>query len=83
MPVGGSIAGAAAGHSDAAVITDCGVSTSGVLVTTQGWSLLNLGSLVPLLLVASGLLWLGRHRRAMQPEPLATLPQPAPLRRGG
>jgi MFS family permease len=57
--------------------------SSGVLVTTQGWSLLNLGSLVPLLLVASGLLWLGRHRRAMQPEPLATLPQPAPLRRGG
>jgi MFS family permease len=32
--------------------------TSGVLVTTQGWTLLNAGSLVPLLLVAGGLAWL-------------------------
>ena len=31
---------------------------SGVLVTTQGWTLLNLGSLVPLALVAGGLGWL-------------------------
>lgn len=35
--------------------------TSGVLVTTQGWSLLNLGSLAPLLLIAAGLLWLARR----------------------
>ena len=32
--------------------------SSGVLVTTQGWSLLNLGSLPPIFLIAAGLLWL-------------------------
>ena len=32
--------------------------SSGVLVTTQGWTILNLGSLVPLALIAAGLLWL-------------------------
>lgn len=32
---------------------------SGVLVTTQGWTLLNLGSLLPVALVAAGLAWLG------------------------
>ena len=32
---------------------------SGVLVTTQGWMLLNLGSLLPLALVTGGLVWLG------------------------
>jgi MFS family permease len=32
---------------------------SGVLVTTQGWTWLNLGSLLPVVLVAAGLLWLG------------------------
>jgi predicted MFS family arabinose efflux permease len=38
---------------------------SGALVTTQGWTLLNLGSLVPLLGVGLALLWLGvRARRA-------------------
>jgi MFS family permease len=31
---------------------------SGVLVTTQGWMWLNVGSLVPLAIVAGGLLWL-------------------------
>jgi MFS family permease len=31
---------------------------SGALVTTQGWTLLNLGSLLPMGLVAAGLLWL-------------------------
>jgi MFS family permease len=36
---------------------------SGVLVTTQGWRLLNLGSLAPVLLTAVGLLWLARIRR--------------------
>ncbi|KQP49439.1 MFS transporter [Pseudorhodoferax sp. Leaf274] len=36
---------------------------SGVLVTTRGWTLLNYGSLVPVALTASGLLWLAlRHR---------------------
>lgn len=32
---------------------------SGVLVTTQGWTWLNLGSLLPIAIVAGGLLWLG------------------------
>ncbi len=38
---------------------------SGVLVTTQGWTLLNLGSLLPLALTALALGWLGlgRHWR--------------------
>ncbi|MDM0014207.1 MFS transporter [Variovorax sp. J22P168] len=36
---------------------------SGVLVTTQGWQLLNLGSLVPVALTAAALLWLLRRRR--------------------
>jgi MFS family permease len=38
--------------------------TSGALVTTRGWTLLNFGSLVPLLLVAVGLLWLRMRGRA-------------------
>jgi MFS family permease len=33
--------------------------SSGVLVTTQGWSLLNYGSLLPVLLTAGALVWLG------------------------
>ena len=32
---------------------------SGVLVTTQGWTLLNYGSLLPVALTAAALLWLG------------------------
>jgi MFS family permease len=32
--------------------------SSGALVTTQGWTLLNVGSLFPLAIVAGGLLWL-------------------------
>jgi MFS family permease len=32
---------------------------SGVLVTTQGWTWLNLGSLLPVAVVAAGLAWLG------------------------
>jgi MFS family permease len=31
---------------------------SGALVTTQGWNWLNIGSLLPVLLMAGGLLWL-------------------------
>ncbi|MDR1969649.1 MAG: MFS transporter [Burkholderiaceae bacterium] len=37
---------------------------SGVLVTTQGWRLLNFGSLVPLVLTGAALLWLARRRSA-------------------
>ncbi len=36
--------------------------SSGVLVTTQGWTILNLGSLLPLLLIAAGLAWLAASR---------------------
>ena len=38
---------------------------SGVLVTTQGWRLLNLGSLVPVVLTGLALLWLARRRAAV------------------
>ena len=37
---------------------------SGALVTTQGWTWLNLGSLLPVALLAVALLWLARQRRA-------------------
>ena len=40
--------------------------TSGVLVTTQGWTLLNLGSLVPLSLTALLLGWLALQQRKPQ-----------------
>ncbi len=36
---------------------------SGALVTTQGWTLLNMGSLVPLSLVALALAWLAMQRK--------------------
>ena len=40
--------------------------SSGVLVTTSGWRLLNYGSLLPLALIASALLWLAiRQQRAV------------------
>jgi MFS family permease len=35
---------------------------SGVLVTTQGWTWLNVGSLLPMAVVAGGLVWLGMRR---------------------
>lgn len=38
--------------------------SSGVLVTTQGWSLLNWGSLLPVVVTGSALLWLVMKRRA-------------------
>ena len=37
---------------------------SGALVTTQGWTWLNLGSIVPVLLTAAALVWLARRPRA-------------------
>jgi MFS family permease len=42
---------------------------SGALVTTQGWTWLNLGSLLPLALVGMGLLWLARAQRTPSPAP--------------
>lgn len=41
--------------------------SSGVLVTTQGWSLLNLGSLAPLAVVAAGVAWLAMRRVPQAP----------------
>jgi MFS family permease len=34
---------------------------SGALVTTQGWALLNLGSLVPIAAMGIGIYWLWKH----------------------
>ena len=50
----------AQGVMDSCVFGTMAVSSfaSGALVTTQGWTLLNLGSLLPMGLVAAGLLWL-------------------------
>ncbi len=39
--------------------------SSGALVTTQGWVLLNYGSLAPIALVALGLLWLAARQRML------------------
>ena len=38
--------------------------SSGALITTQGWTWLNLGSLVPVVVTALALLWLALQRRA-------------------
>jgi MFS family permease len=37
---------------------------SGALVTTRGWTLLNLGSLLPVVVTGAALVWLAFHRRA-------------------
>jgi len=37
-----------------------------VLVTTQGWTLLNYGSLAPIAITGAALLWLALHRRRVQ-----------------
>ena len=39
---------------------------SGALVTTQGWTLLNVGSLVPVLVAGAALIWLALQRRGTQ-----------------
>ncbi|CAM3796785.1 MFS transporter [Polynucleobacter antarcticus] len=36
---------------------------SGALVTTQGWNLLNLGSLFPVFVTGAALIWLSTHRK--------------------
>jgi MFS family permease len=38
---------------------------SGVLVTTRGWTLLNIGSLVPVAVTGLALLWLGMRQRGV------------------
>jgi hypothetical protein len=40
---------------------------SGALVTTQGWTWLNLGSLVPIAAVSMALLWLAAVQRRALP----------------
>ena len=57
----------AQGAMDTCVFATMAVTSfsSGALVTTQGWTLLNLGSLLPIGLVAAALLWLattGAHK---------------------
>ncbi len=44
--------------------------SSGVLITTQGWTLLNLGSIVPLTIIALALIWLGVQRKPAKTQPL-------------
>lgn len=40
--------------------------SSGALVTTQGWTLLNVGSLVPMVIAGAALAWLALQRRGAQ-----------------
>ena len=62
----------AQGVMDTCVFSTMALSSfsSGALITTQGWTWLNLGSLVPITLVSLALIWLafnGAHRRAQPP----------------
>ena len=41
--------------------------SSGVLVTTQGWTLLNYGSLVPVALTGAALVWLAIRLKTARP----------------
>jgi MFS family permease len=41
--------------------------SSGVLVTTRGWTLLNYGSLIPVVLTGIALAWLANHLRSVRP----------------
>jgi predicted MFS family arabinose efflux permease len=45
--------------------------SSGLLVTTQGWTILNYGSLAPVVLTAVALVWLARRQRLVVPAPAA------------
>jgi MFS family permease len=55
----------AQGAMDTCVFATMAVTSfaSGALVTTQGWTLLNLGSLLPIGLVSLALIWLARNER--------------------
>ena len=61
----------AQGAMDFCVFTTMMVSSfaSGALITTQGWTWLNLGSLVPLTGVGLALAWLGITARAGRASP--------------
>ncbi len=56
----------AQGAMDFCVFSTMAVSSfaSGALITTQGWTWLNLGSLLPIGAIAVALLWLARQQRA-------------------
>ncbi|MEO5697042.1 MAG: MFS transporter, partial [Burkholderiaceae bacterium] len=61
---------------DTVIFTTMALSSfsSGALVTTSGWNLLNVGSIVPVLLAALGLGWLALQRRGARDQ---TRPEPA------
>ena len=44
--------------------------SSGVLITTQGWTLLNFGSIIPLTIITLALIWLGVQRKPAKAQPL-------------
>ncbi len=48
--------------------------TSGVLVTTKGWALLNMGSLIPVAFTAAVLIWLMRQQNAAKAGQAKPLP---------
>jgi MFS family permease len=43
--------------------------SSGALITTQGWTWLNIGSLMPVAFTGAALMWLALHRRTIQNRP--------------
>ena len=59
----------AQGFMDACVFWTMALSSisSGALITTQGWTWLNLGSLLPIAMVSGALLWLAAVRRRARP----------------
>jgi MFS family permease len=59
----------AQGAMDTCVFATMALSSfaSGALITTQGWTLLNLGSLLPIAAVGLALLWLARRQHALRP----------------
>jgi MFS family permease len=69
----------AQGAMDFCVFSTMAVSSfaSGALITTQGWTWLNLGSLVPIAVVSAALLWLALRWRRGWLRPTA----PRPCRR--
>ena len=62
----------AQGAMDFCVFSTMAVSSfaSGALVTTQGWTWLNLGSLLPLALIVAALAWLASVQRRAVPAPV-------------
>lgn len=63
----------AQGVMDTCVFSTMALSSfsSGALITTQGWTWLNLGSLLPIALVGAAIVWLGLKQRASAAAPTA------------